>query len=75
MNPSEAPEGTIAVLAKSFCAHCIKHGQPDSLRMDECVKKYKCIADSRKDRCNVYYIPAPKHYVKKEEIPNDRKSK
>ena len=50
MNPSEAPEGTIA----GTCAHCIKHG------LDECVKKYKCIADSRTDKCNVYYISVPK---------------
>ena len=71
MNPSEAPEGTIAVLAKSVwvedtCAHCIKHGQPDSLRTDKCAGKYKCTDIDRKDKCNVYYIPAPKHYVKKE---------
>lgn len=67
MNPSEAPEGTIAVLEttnQSACSLC-PFGNTREIE-NYCYKEHRCMDIDRKDRCNVYYIPAPKHYVKKE---------
>lgn len=66
MNPSEAPPGTIAVLETTgigTCNLCIFGKVVKSF----CEEKHKCTETLRTDRCNVYYIQAPKHYVRKEE--------